>query len=139
MRARPLERIALTDRFWSKVDKTGRCWNWIGAVTGFGYGRFKLPDGRHVLAHRALFISMVREISPDLLVLHRCDNPRCVNPEHLFVGTHQDNSDDKFAKGRQRFLTKTHCKRGHAFTEENIYLWHRTRICRACRRERGAR
>lgn len=93
--------------FWDRVSKNGplmpgmltRCWVWTGARNKANYGQFKFV-GRQVGAHRlSWFISYGRWPTP--CCLHRCDNPACVRPTHLFEGTHQDNMDDKVAKGRQ--------------------------------------
>ena len=85
-------------RFWAKVDTSGgfdACWPWQGATSG-GYGSFD-----HNGAHRfALEIKLGRPIAPGLFACHTCDNPPCCNPLHLFEGTHQDNVDDRQAKGR---------------------------------------
>lgn len=99
-------------RFWSKVDKAGPvpahvpelgpCWVWTKSTDRRGYGRFGLP-GRHggwTYAHRWSWKAAHGAVPPGLCVLHRCDNPPCVRPEHLFVGTHGDNSADKKAKDR---------------------------------------
>ncbi len=92
-------------RFWKKVDKRTDvdCWNWIGSKR-LGYGLFVM-DGRKGKfkidsAHRVSYMLNIGPISVDLLVLHRCDNPSCVNPKHLFLGTHGDNMKDKANKGR---------------------------------------
>lgn len=75
------------------------CWDWIGAVDAKGYGRFFIA-GETRRAHRASYI-MHRGIIPSgQIVMHRCDNPGCVNPEHLFVGTYSDNANDMHSKGR---------------------------------------
>lgn len=93
-------RIALSLRFWSKVDKSGECWTWTAALRGSnGYGQFW--DDGPVFAHRFSWVMAVGPIPSGMLVLHKCDNPRCVRPEHLFLGTHLDNARDRNAKGRQ--------------------------------------
>jgi len=98
-------------RFWSNVSiAAGGCAEWKGAKTGTGYGHF-WHSGRLVLAHRVAFELAFGEI-PCLegadhrgaCILHRCDNPACVNPEHLFVGTHLDNMRDMDRKGRRMSL-----------------------------------
>lgn len=91
------------DRFWPKVDKRGpdECWPWLASVTSNGYGKI-LVNGRLEPAPRVSFVLAHGEIPAGLWVLHRCDNPPCVNPAHLFVGTRSDNVRDMYAKGRDR-------------------------------------
>lgn len=86
-------------RFWSKVDRRSEneCWIWRGYAQRYGRIGFR---GRLQLAHRVAFQLARGEIPNDLHVLHRCDNTKCCNPSHLFLGTHQDNMSDKAAKGR---------------------------------------
>jgi len=87
------------DRFWSKVDKSGECWEWQAARDKNGYGRFRSTVAG-TRAHRHSFY-LAHGIIPDgLQVLHRCDNPPCVNPAHLWLGTPRDNAIDRNAKGR---------------------------------------
>ena len=92
------------ERFWTKVDKSGECWEWTANLYSNGYGQFYL-NGTMVLSHRLSYV-MNHPLTIDLwkhreiFVCHRCDNPRCVNPAHLFLGTHTDNMRDREAKGR---------------------------------------
>ncbi len=88
------------ERFWSKVEKSPDCWLWK-AATASGYGTFRGPDGLMIGAHRMSYILAYGAIPDGLQVLHTCDNKLCVRPDHLFLGTHQDNMDDMLAKGRQ--------------------------------------
>lgn len=90
------------ERFWSKVAVTAnpdKCWEWQASTGHFGYGWIawgKRPEH----AHRVSWLLTYGEIPDRLFVLHSCDNPSCVNPKHLFLGTHLDNARDKEAKGR---------------------------------------
>ncbi len=89
-------------RFWAKVETNGKdeCWQWLGCKTKDGYGRFVM-FGRAVRAHRVAFVISNGEIVDGLVVCHKCDNPSCCNPSHLFSGTPSDNMKDRDSKGRQ--------------------------------------
>jgi len=90
-------------RFWALVEKAApdRCWHWRSVTSSAGYGQFKINGARYGAHRVAFFISQGRD-PRDLQICHRCDNPLCCNPDHLFVGTHDDNMADKVAKGRAR-------------------------------------
>ena len=92
------------DRFWEKVNVTSdkNCWEWQASKMGYGYGQFGISSGKVVLAHRYSWIIHYGEIPNNLFVLHHCDNPSCVNPKHLFLGTQADNVFDMRNKGRHK-------------------------------------
>lgn len=81
-------------RFWKKVHKGQSCWTWIGAKHEQGYGVLFVKGGTRLRAHRLSWILHNGDIPQGLWVLHRCDNTRCVNPKHMYVGTHADNMRD---------------------------------------------
>lgn len=93
------------DAFYSKVNKTESCWLWTGGIfKGYGYGQFAVK--RHPQkAHRVSWVLNCGAIPEDKKVLHTCDNPLCVNPKHLFLGTQLDNARDMVNKGRNRYTS----------------------------------
>ena len=102
---------SLEERFWLKVKKTKQCWWWVGGKRGGKYGGILLhanpPVGAY--AHRASWIIHFGAIPKGLCVLHKCDNPLCVNPEHLFIGTQKDNMKDTASKGRRAVQRGEQC------------------------------
>ena len=99
----------LIERFWSYVIKSGDddCWIWTGGINIRGYGRFWF-NGRLEQAHRFAYILTKGEIPLDLYVCHSCDNPKCCNPNHLWIGTAKDNSQDMVHKGRHLNCAMVH-------------------------------
>jgi len=93
--------VSTAERFWSKVEKTDNCWIWKGSIDVDGRGRFKLGGGNRS-AHRVSWMLIHGELPKGMCVCHRCDNPKCVKPAHLFLGTHLDNMRDMAEKGRRK-------------------------------------
>jgi hypothetical protein len=120
----------IKERLLSKIEVLDDCWVWRGPVYPNGYGYMAIGSKangsrRQVLAHRLSYQEHVGPIPDGLSVLHCCDVRACVNPRHLFLGTHQDNMDDMWAKGRQPTNPRslwTHCRRGHPFDLFNTYI-----------------
>jgi hypothetical protein len=114
---------SVEDRFWRQVRKTNNCWFWTGSPNGKGYGSINL-GGRNkntVFAHRFSYEIHKGPIPEGLVVMHSCDNPACVNPDHLSVGTHKDNTQDMVRKGRARggsLKGEANCKA--LLTEEKV-------------------
>lgn len=87
------------DRFLGKVNCSDDCWEWMDSLYWSGYGRFWY-NGKTRLAHRVSYSLFVGKVPEGVYVLHKCDNRKCVNPEHLFLGTLSDNMQDMVSKGR---------------------------------------
>lgn len=132
------------DRVLAKSEQQGDCIVFIGAKSQNGYGRIGVgnrADGTrgNASAHRVVWEHHNGPIPEGMFVCHTCDNPPCVNIDHLWLGTVTDNNRDKAAKGRHRtgWSERTHCPQGHPYDEANTYRdSHGWRYCRACGRER---
>ena len=130
---------SLEERFWSKVDKTDYCWNWNADTIHNGYGRIRVA-GKKKLAHRVSYELAFGPISKGegyhgTCVLHKCDNRRCVNPEHLEPVTQRENLLRGETTMPARNVLKTHCPRGHPYTPDNLLpnrLKQGDRVCRTC-------
>ena len=127
----------MVDRFWEQTATGDGCWLWQGSRNNKGYGQLSKGgrSGGSVLTHRYSWEIHNGPIPDGLCVCHRCDNPPCVNPEHLFLGTYKDNAVDRRDKGRntryKAFIT--HCPHGHEYTPENTGRRRNgDRWCRTC-------
>lgn len=144
----------LDQRFWSWVNKTDGCWIWMGHLNqGRGFFAVTTESGkkRTLIASRfAWELSSGRPIPKGISVLHKCDNPTCVRPEHLFLGTQKDNMRDAATKGRitmaaareasarkrrARALSRTHCTKGHPLQGSNLIHERGKPRCWLCRLE----
>lgn len=116
-------KIELQDSFdekWVSIPETS-CWWWVGVANKAGYGRIK-RGGKQLYAHRVSHELHIGPIPEGMMVLHRCDNPCCVNPDHLFLGTHQDNMDDRAAKGRTSHTSRNQGEACHAAKLNEQYV-----------------
>lgn len=133
------------DKFWSRIDDSGgpeACWPWLGAKSSFGHGNIKVGDKYHG-THRLMMELLGCDLTPQDHVCHKCDNPSCCNPMHLYVGSHATNVADREMRGRSGSgrvnAAKTHCPRGHPYTEKNTFMKAGSRNCRQCIYARTAR
>ena len=135
------------------LDKTligEGCWEYGGKIRTDGYGSVYIHNGTRAgttaLAHRVVYEGMVGPIPEGMFLCHHCDNPKCVRPDHIFVGTDADNKADMYAKGRQASgerlpqARRTHCPQGHPYSGDNLYIRKcGRRMCRACNNARRNR
>lgn len=130
--------MSLPEQFWSKVTvgKEDDCWLWTAATGGGGYGKIH-TRGRYLQAHRVAWELTSGMIPEGANVLHGCDQPLCVNPTHLSLGSFKDNTRDMINKDRHPRIKKDHCAKGHPYTDKNTYRRPdrpSDRLCRECRR-----
>lgn len=143
MRVIRVRRGTLESRFWEKVQRgeATQCWPWTGAKNPHGYGKM-FREGEIVDAHRLSYEINRGEIPLGMCVCHTCDNPPCVNPLHLFLGTMKDNMDDKVRKGHERNQNtgKRFCIRGHNLATHGYTNPNRgNRYCRICQAASAAK
>lgn len=132
-----LYRPTIEERFWSKVDKSGDCWLWTAGRTSLGYGQFSISR-KPLLSHRFAYILLVGPIPDGLQLDHLCRVRHCVNPKHLEPVTGAENTRRGVGPSAAN-ARKTSCVNGHAFTEENTYIYGGDRNCRTCRNEASRR
>jgi hypothetical protein len=120
----------------NSTEAPNGCWIWTKSYRTDGYGQINV-NRKPVAAHRAMWLAMHGEWferKEDKLVCHTCDDRRCINPDHLWIGTASQNNADRDIKGRNAWSNKTVCKNGHAFTPENTRQTLKQRFCRTCHR-----
>jgi len=122
-----------------KRGAVNECWPWLAAKNHLGYGKVGI-NNKTIGAHRLSKYIFCGPFDESLFVLHSCDNPICVNPFHLRVGTQQDNLDDMKLRGRKKHWARSVCQRGHPFDEgvirDGVFKATACRTCRVARQQR---
>lgn len=134
----PAQKLRRIERIKRKVviNENG-CWIYHGQTLASGYVQIRFGN-RLWAGHRLMYALAKEPIPPGMFVCHTCDVRNCINPDHLWLGTPRDNSQDCASKGRIYGQTKTTCKRGHPLDEANTYRHGGRRHCRACQSAREA-
>lgn len=135
----PLTDAQLIERVKSKCKVTeSGCWEHQGWKNEWGYAQLSIRNKRW-MAHRLMYTLHKGAIPAGMDCLHRCDNPPCCNPDHLWLGTQLENSLDMVAKGRTDAQKRTHCPYGHAYEGDNVLRWGsgKWRTCKTCTRIRN--
>lgn len=135
----PFTYKSLEERFWPKVEKTPiGCWNWLASLNGHGYGQFHLSNSQNIAAHIFAYRLVKGNIPKGLELDHLCRNRKCVNPDHLEPVTRKEN----LIRGKTlvaQNLKRTHCPKGHPYSDENLTNWEKKqgkRSCKTCKNER---
>lgn len=124
-----------------KIDPVTKCWKWTRyRILPGGYGQIRFQNKCYLVHVLSAYLCLGYELGSELDVCHKCDNPPCFNPLHLFIGDRYDNMRDASRKGRMRngFSGITHCSQGHEFNQENTYIRPdgTGRVCKICQDSR---
>ena len=127
------------ERFWNKVNKTDTCWLWTAGKQKEGYGKFWF-NGKTQTAHILSYELHKGPIPKGKQINHtHSHNKHCVNPDHLYAGTQEENMQDRLRDGKNPNKNKTHCKHGHEYNAESTYYHpNNQRVCKQCKKMHDA-